>query len=102
MPVVLNHPFELSKQWIRIKNGKTYVKELYLSFLDKNKELMITLTSSLGDLQDVPSRFNYVDFNNKEDQIRLKISEQLYHTKVKDIENTLNIHLNYLNSKHNG
>lgn len=98
-PVLLNHPFNLTKQWIRVKSGKVHVKALYLTFSDMAGEPIITLTTSLGDLHDAPSRFHYIDLFNPEERKFLKISEQLYTTRVIDIEDLLNIHLTYLSSR---
>lgn len=99
MPITMRYPFNLSKQWIRIKNGKAYIKVLYLTFLDKNNEPIVTLTGNLGDLHDAPSRFGYINFFNKEDKNRLKIAQQEYATNVKVIEDYLNIHITYLNNR---
>ncbi len=94
-PVVIRYPFTLSKQWIRRKNGQTYIKELFLTFLDQHQSPVLTFKCSLGDLRDVPSSFAYIDIHKNERRY-LKISDQLYTAKVKDLEDALQIHLNYL------
>ena len=94
-PVEIRYPFTLSKQWIRRKNGQTYIKELFLTFLDQHQAPVLTFKGSLGDLRDVPSSFVYIDIHSDERRY-LKISDQLYATKVKDLEDALQIHLNYL------
>lgn len=99
-PILLSYPFILSKQWIRRKNGEAYIKELYLTFLDANHSPIVTLKGSLGDLREVPEHFDYID-HHTEDRRLLKISDRIYTTKVKDLEDVLYIHLNYLNTKTN-
>lgn len=93
-PLIVRYPFTLSRQWIRRKNGETHIKELFLTFLDQNNRPVLTLKGSLGDLREVPERFDYV--NHHADRLRLKISDQMYTAKVKDLEDALQIHLNYL------
>lgn len=97
---VIAHPFIMSRQWIRRRNGEAYIKELYLSFLDQNHSPLVTLKGSLGDLREVPVRFDYID-HNTEDRRLLKISDRIYVTNVKDLEDVLYIHLNYLSAKTN-
>lgn len=94
-PVEIRYPFSLSKQWIRRKNGETYIKELFLTFLDQHEAPVLTFKGSLGDLRDVPSGFVYVEINS-DDHRHLKLSDRLYTAKVKDLEDALQIHLNYL------
>lgn len=94
-PVVIRYPFTLSRQWIRRKNGETHIKELFLTFLDQRQAPLLSLKGSLGDLRDVPSGFVYIDIYSDERRY-LKISDQLYTANVKDIEDALQIHLNYL------
>lgn len=94
----INSPLRMSRQWIRRKNGETHVKELFLTFMSDNGAPLLTLKSSLGDLMEVPSRFDYMDMNSA-DRYLLKLSDRLYHTRVKDIEDMLNIHLTYLGGK---
>ncbi|MES2132248.1 MAG: hypothetical protein V4506_07840 [Bacteroidota bacterium] len=98
-PIVLNYPFTISKQYIRRKNGHAYIKELFLTFFDKNNVPVLTLKGSLGDVRQVPSRFEYIDISNQAQFQQLKISKSQYATKVKDIEDALQIHLNYIYSK---
>jgi len=97
-PAVVRYPFTLSRQWIRRKNGETYIKELFLTFLDQHNTPVLTLKGSLGDLREVPERFHYVDHHTA-DRRYLNISDQLYTVKVKDLEDALEIHLNYLKAR---
>jgi|GEM_PF-5750036 hypothetical protein len=94
-PVLIRYPFTLSRQWIRRKNGETHIKELFLTFLDQHQAPVLTFKGSLGDLRDVPSGFVYIEINS-DDRRHLKLSDQLYTAKVKDMDNALQIHLNYL------
>lgn len=98
-PIVINYPFIISKQYIRRKNGNAYIKELFLTFMDNNNTPMLTLKGSLGDLREVPSRFGYIDISNPQQISLLNVVKPEYTTKVKDIEDVLQIHLNYMYSK---
>lgn len=97
-PILLRTPFTISKQWIRRKNGDAYIKELFLTFFDKQNVPVLTLKGTLGDLRDVPPRFSYID-SHSADRKYLKLSDCLYNANVREIEDILYIHLTYLENR---
>lgn len=79
-PILVESPFTMSKQWYHRETGQRGVKmkELCLTFIDKNGDCSLTIISVLGAIHDAPYEWEYLDLFNTEDMARLKKSSNVY------------------------
>ena len=79
--VRIESPFTMVRQWHHIETGqRVKMKKIILTFVDKNKEKVFSITGSLGAIHDAPAEWEYLNLFNEEDRKKLVLSEKEYST----------------------
>lgn len=79
MPLVVNYPFILKKQWMHVTMPKgPRMKKLYVTIIESGNVPVVTFFTDLGAMHDAPMDYEYLGLDVSEANAKLIISDKLY------------------------
>jgi hypothetical protein len=79
MPLMVNYPFILKKQWMHVAMPKgPRMKKLYVTLIESGTVPVVTFFTDLGALHDAPMDYEYLGSDVSRNDVELVISDKLY------------------------